>query len=775
MTPEPPADQPAREHGFSLRSVTWGYRDIFRETIEELYREGHLGRHRREVTESFFNLLKQSDQSCYDHVLRQFLGALSPPNRWIMDLPGIFTDLVDLGATLADEKLYYGIRFFEAIADNRLGDSPEQLRNALTWMRQLWQSDHELAMAFLAGYDRLRNRLQPEEIEQYLDVARTIHSRNAESGYGFLRGELRTAETYIRSITRECRLIDVADSLQTLLRALTGIDCEIADLGDLDSDDLIERGTSTVTVSGHVYLSARCRRFDSPRANRNWYRLCAIASASATIEDSFAVIHGHGDYPTAASLAGTASWRVNLLCVLEYVRLLRAARRRWPGARRLIDWGLAMHAETIADTGPHRLLLDALDSAKHSPALQALRDACDRSRDCFASASELDRPWTRELLQACPSLHAERMGPVAFLPDFLFPMGFAPATSDAFVADLKNRSRTGDDDADRQEQPSPATGEADDESTSEDEDQDATEPAGTAYLYDEWDFQQNDYRPDWCHVHPRRVEPAPRTTPDEGWLEQARKVRAVFERLKPELARREKYLPDGEDINTDELVTHMVDRRRQPSPPVRFYEKPRIQHRDLAVLLLLDVSGSTGETLDAASTGIRKILDVEKQAAVILGQGLSSLGDRFAVCGFSSNGPQQCDFLEFKGFDDDWAEAIPRILAAWPRSSTRIGPALRHAGWLLSAQPHRQRLIILVTDGKPQDQGYDPNTRYAQHDVRMACEENTRHDVHTFGISTEENSLADMEIMFPRRRFVILPDIGQLPRILPQLYLRLTL
>jgi nitric oxide reductase activation protein len=208
---------------------------------------------------------------------------------------------------------------------------------------------------------------------------------------------------------------------------------------------------------------------------------------------------------------------------------------------------------------------------------------------------------------------------------------------------------------------------------------------------------------------------------------------------------------------------------------VRFYEKPHIRHRDLAVLLLLDVSGSTGETLEGPPSHAEKVLDVEKQAAVILGQGLWSLGDRFAVCGFSSNGPQRCDFLEFKGFDDDWPESIGRILSAWPRSSTRIGPALRHAGWLLSRQPHRQRLILLVTDGKPQDQGYDPNTRYAQHDVRMACEENTRKDIHTFAISTEENSLADMEIMFPRRRFVILPSIDQLPRILPKLYLRLTL
>jgi nitric oxide reductase NorD protein len=72
------------------------------------------------------------------------------------------------------------------------------------------------------------------------------------------------------------------------------------------------------------------------------------------------------------------------------------------------------------------------------------------------------------------------------------------------------------------------------------------------------------------------------------------------------------------------------------------------------------------------------------------------------------------------------------------------------------------------------DQGYDPQSKYAQYDVRMACEENRRRSIHTFCISTTENSRSDMEIMFPQRRFVILEDIGQLPQVLPKLYIHLT-
>jgi len=760
-----------RYQGFSLRSVTWGYRDVFEKAIEGLFQQGCLGPQRREVTGKFFELLKRSDQSCFDHVLREFLGALNPRNRWIMDLPGVFADLVDLGGLLAGSKLYYGIRFFGALAAGDMGRSPQEVRDCLTWLRRLWAVDEDLAMAFLAGHGRFRQRLRPPEMERYIDAALQIHHGSKEAAYSFLRGELSTSETYILAITQECRLCDVAGPLRAMIKALTGTDCEVADLSWLDSDDLIERGTSTLTVHGHVYLPQRLRRFDAAGANRNWYMLCGVASAAMLLEDSFARVHGHRQYRTCADLAGAETWRVNLFQVVEFVRVLRRVGARWPGARRLVAWGLREElAEQPPPGGPERLLADAMDDSANSPALEQLRRAADESVNCFDSARRLDERWVQDVLAAYPGVTARPPRPLGFLSDFLFPVGISDPPSDQLIADLKDAAE-GRRAAETDDSAAAAASDVSRDGVVADEEADAP-GREAAFLYDEWDFQQNDYRPGWCRVHQKPVEPAGFTQRHASWLEEARKVRAVFERLKPDLARREKHLADGDDINADLLVSHLVDRRREPSPPARFYEKPIIHHRDLAVLILLDVSGSTGEDAD----GHAKVLDVEKQAAVVLGQGLAALGDRFAVGGFSSNGREQCEYLLFKGFDDPWSgEAIGRVMAAWPRSSTRIGPALRHSGHLLASQPARQRLIILVTDGKPMDQGYDPTTRYAQHDVRMACEENSRQDIHTFAISTEENSLADMEIMFPRRRFVILPSIRKLPRLLPRLYLRLTL
>lgn len=132
-------------------------------------------------------------------------------------------------------------------------------------------------------------------------------------------------------------------------------------------------------------------------------------------------------------------------------------------------------------------------------------------------------------------------------------------------------------------------------------------------------------------------------------------------------------------------------------------------------------------------------------------------------------------FYRFKDFDDTWDRAARQnFLSTRPGSSTRIGPALRHAGWRLSHRPEKTRLLLLITDGKACDQGYGTESQYAQHDVRKACQENQRKGIHTFCVSTDENDPADMELMFPGGRYVILKDFRKLPDELSRLYLHLT-
>ena len=769
---DPPLDP--RSYGdFSMDSVCWGYREIFAEAIEGLIAEGVLSERRPEVTEKFFELMRCADRGYFDVVLKEFLGALNPRTRWILDLPSIFGDVVDVGRAFAKAKTYYGIGFFEALGEGGFGSTPAEVRAFLTHLRRLREVDDDLAFAFLKGYRRLIDRLEPSEVDQYVNEGLVVYQRNRRSGLRFMEGTLKSSEAIIQSLTRECRLGDVRNELAALLRALVGYEVDVDDLGRLDADELVERGTRVVCMYRWLYLPARVRHFSRATRNREWYLLMGVCAAGLLAENSFCRIHGHPRYATCRDLVGPKLLAANLIQVFEFARVLRRIRRRWPGARRLVDFGIRTEfQEEPPRTGADFLFLDlATTAGDERPLARRVRAELDACVNVFGTAELLDSEWVAELEDAYPGLDAYPLRALAFLPDFLFTGEVDTTPSDNLIADLKTAA---------EQRKRPDDPEADDDAASPDresghsdgfDEREAQESGvSAAYVYDEWSQPENDYYRNYCYVH--ELEPAGTVRAQllDDISEEVRQVRRVFERLKPEIINREKRLADGDVINADLLLEYLVDRRREPAPKVRFYEKPLVNRRDLAALVLMDVSGSTGETVEQ-----QKVIDVEKRAAVILGAGLASLGDRFAICGFSGNGRENCEYYTYKSMDDPWTrDTINRVLSAHPSSSTRIGAALRHSAFRLSHVEARQRLVILITDGKPMDTGYDPNTRYAQHDVRMACEESRRLDIHTFCISTEENSRADMEIMFPDRRFAILPDIRDLPRVLPGLYIRLT-
>ena len=771
---ENPSDGNGRYRGFSLERVSWGYRDVFAQAIDGLFQDGWLGPDREQVTERFFDLLKCSEQRGVDHVVKEFLDALHPQTCWIMDLPGIFTDVVDLGRTFADDKIYRGIAYFKTLGEGGFGDTPERVRNLMNYLRRLREIDDDLALAFLSGYRHLSERLVPVEIEQYIDQGRKMFETDQKRGRDFMAGVLKSSENVILSLTGECRLSDVEGQLTPLLRALVGYEVEVDNLGALDSDELIERGSTMVCMYRWLYVPARIRHFADAAQNRNIYILMAVVAAGMLAEDSFPRIHGHPEFERCTDLVGHDPLRLNLFQIIEYVRVLRRIKTRWPGAKGLLDFGLQTEFKAMSPATPaDRIFYDVMMSdGTATTSTEKVKRLAHTSVNCFHTASLLDGDWTSDVLSAYPGLDRYPLRTFTFLPDFLYPATVSAAPKDSLIADLKQaaseRIATDDDgeseSGDTRKQTAGAGVEADDN------DKEEAEGVAACYVYDEWSQSENDYYCDYCFVHERRPNEAARRAIPPELTDKVQQIRRVFERLKPDMVRREKYLTEGDYINPDLVLEYLVQRRREPSPKVNFYEKPLVNRRDLAVLIVLDLSGSTGEDVEE-----EKVIEVEKDAAIILGEGLASLDDRFAVCGFSGNGRENCEYVVFKSFEDNWDDAARgRLLAAYPMSSTRIGPALRHSGFMLSQVAAKQRLIILITDGKPMDAGYDPTTRYAQYDVRKACEENRRQCIHTFCISTDENSRADMEIMMPERRFVILPDIRDLPRVLPKLYVKMT-
>jgi len=409
----------------------------------------------------------------------------------------------------------------------------------------------------------------------------------------------------------------------------------------------------------------------------------------------------------------------------------------------------------LTDESPGGLARRIIDVADRSARL-------DESRERMA-------PLLGEFAQAADTLPR----PLIFFPDFEYIAEPQVARSNKPAISPKQPHVEPDDQA---EPRADETAESDQPSDARrDED---LEPA--AYVYPEWNQNENDYYEDWCYLHERvpRLDPNWRLQPNEEQDRMVAHVRRMFERLRPELSRKQKYLEHGDEINVDLLVEFLTLKHRLPNPRVRFYEKTFVKKRDLAVALLLDVSGSTaGFPEDVADAGApqQRVIDLEKRAALILAEGLAALGDPFGIYGFSGSGRERCVFFVYKDIHEAFSDHTKRRLAmAHPLTNTRIGVALRHCRAKLADHPARRKIVIVITDGKPQDADYDPTGRYAQHDVRMACQEAERTGVHTVCISTQENSRADLEIMFPHQRFVILDDMRRLAHVLPKLYLNMT-
>jgi len=767
--PTPTADPEDRYHGFSLASVGWGHRALFEQVIEGFLERGLIGPSRRQVTATFFRLLRQADQGCYDHVLRRFLGAINPRTEWLLDLPDLFAEVVELGRDLAATQPHRGVVYFETLAAGGLGQTPAAVTQAVVLARRLCHRDPDLAVALLRGYGRLVARLQPHDVERFVAAGSAAFGCQPRAGLAFMEGASESADALVRDLAQECCLEDIRVSLRGVLAALAGRPVALAELAALPAAALAARSPSCLCFADTLYLPARLRRCNHRDGSRSWYTLAAATAAGSLRFGGFSHVHGHRGYPSLAVLAADDKpLSLNALMLAEWRRVLACSARAWPGLGRLqrfwLEQDLAASMPRLPDALRRLLLGGDLPSA-----LARLASLAEGPGNVVQLAAALDASLLADLQAQCPELGQGLLPPLSFMPDALFPARPATPPEDSVVVDLlRAAAGPGSSQDAAQVRLARAATRTAPPGAPEAEDQ-APE---AAFLYDEWSRDEHDYRRDYCHVH--EVIPEARgssSLPPELAAESGR-IRRAFERAKPDTVRRERYLRDGDEINADRLVHFLMERGADPSPRVDFYEKPRIARRDLAVLILLDVSGSAAEPTPDGPC----ILDLERHAALVLGQGLDALGDPFAVCGFHSAGPRDCTFLVFKDFGERWEQAaMARLAGAVPARNTRIGPALRHAGWRLAQVPCRQRLILLVTDGRPLDSDYDPATHYAHSDVRKACEENAARGVRTFGVCTDPRRGPDMGLMFPGRRFVILPDIGQLARALPTLYSRLTL
>lgn len=285
------------------------------------------------------------------------------------------------------------------------------------------------------------------------------------------------------------------------------------------------------------------------------------------------------------------------------------------------------------------------------------------------------------------------------------------------------------------------------------------------FTYSEWNRRTGKYMPD----HTRVLE-AP-AVPAEGYRPDGRLVARVKRQFAP-LHPRRVILPrqlDGDDLDLDAVVASRADIVAGREGSDRVWQSARPMARDLSVAILMDCSRST-----EAHIGDRSVIEVAREALAALGEGIDTAGDRLAIWGFSSLRRDRVFLSRAKGFDDAMTrEVTARIGGFRPGHYTRLGAAIRHASAQLADESATRRLLLVLTDGKPNDLDHYEG-QHGIEDSRMAVREARASGQAVHGVVIDADGQDWFARIFGRAGFTLLPQADRLPRALPDIYQTLT-
>ena len=287
-----------------------------------------------------------------------------------------------------------------------------------------------------------------------------------------------------------------------------------------------------------------------------------------------------------------------------------------------------------------------------------------------------------------------------------------------------------------------------------------------AYLYNEWDHERQHYRKNWCvlrerDVHPQYNDFVSQTLNKHRGI--TKLLRRTFEALRGE-DKRIKKQSFGEDIDIDAVVEAYADLRIGLEMTDELFTKMHKVERDIAVMFMVDMSGSTKGWINTA----------ERESLVLLCEALETLGDRYAIYGFSGMTRKRCELFRVKKFAEGYSDEVrARISGIRPQDYTRMGVAIRHLSRLLGEVEARTKLLITLSDGKPDDY-LSYRGEYGIEDTRKALFETRQFGIHPFCITIDEQAGDYLPHMYGNANFVMVTDVRDLPLKVSDIYRRLT-
>jgi hypothetical protein len=331
-----------------------------------------------------------------------------------------------------------------------------------------------------------------------------------------------------------------------------------------------------------------------------------------------------------------------------------------------------------------------------------------------------------------------------------------------------------------------------------------------SFRYDEWDYLQRRYLTHWCRVYEETLigedsdEVAPLT---EAIRHFQPIVQKQLEQIRPTGLQRVSRVADGDELDLNAIIEARQDIRAGTSPSERFYSRKERMHRDVCAIFLVDLSASTddpieppepfdwseydenadenlrdpwfsGEADETDDEPKRKIIDVQREAMVVMASSLDALGDAYGIYGFSGYGKDCVEVYVAKEPNEGFSQkTLLAIAAMQPKRSTRMGPAIRHATHKLMQSGHAMKVLMVISDGFPQDSDYGPergNHDYGVQDTSMALKEAQQKGVESFCVTVDRSGQDYLRQMCPDSRYLVIEEIADLPDQLSKVYTALT-
>lgn len=300
------------------------------------------------------------------------------------------------------------------------------------------------------------------------------------------------------------------------------------------------------------------------------------------------------------------------------------------------------------------------------------------------------------------------------------------------------------------------------------------EPVSDPFHYAEWDYKVQLHRPSWATIYERRQGRGDPEIIDAVLTAHkgvSHRIKQIVDRLRPQGLSRQRRLEDGDELDINAAVDAVVMSRLGMQPDPRITMRNVINRRDLAVLILLDLSESTNERVRGTE---KTVLELTREASALVASAINGIGDPFAIHGFASDGRHDVQYFRFKDFEQRLDDQVKSRLAGMKGGlSTRMGAAMRHAGHHLIQRSEQHKLLLIVTDGEPADiDERDP--QYLRMDARKATVELQQMGVSSYCLTLDPQADRYVARIFGPNNYTIIDQVERLPEKLPTLFASLT-